>query len=300
MILGTAGYMSPEQARGKPVDKRADIWAFGVVLYEMLTGRRAFQGETASDSIAKILEREPDWQLLPPHTPAIVRKLLRDCLKKEVRERLQAIGDARVTLQELIADPDAFVVETEIVNYPLWKKILPWAVAPLLFIAAWLVKPAPKLAERASEKFEISLPAGMTLSSDMMFLAKNRGSIPKDLGINTVFFKDKRKPEDIIEEVDVPVVNAEENYKFKHDPAGSFKIMVEDRQIKAVHYLKTIPQIAVKGNTAKAVYDEIIKMGLISRVEHASYLGSELEKAEIASKVGKKYIQDFPLFRYIY
>ncbi len=140
----------------------------------------------------------------------------------------------------------------------------------------------------------------LAMSSDMMFLAKNRGSIPKDLGINTVFFKDKRKPEDIIEEVDVPVVNAEENYKFKHDPAGSFKIMVEDRQIKAVHYLKTIPQIAVKGNTAKAVYDEIIKMGLISRVEHASYLGSELEKAEIASKVGKKYIQDFPLFRYIY
>jgi dihydropteroate synthase-like protein len=140
----------------------------------------------------------------------------------------------------------------------------------------------------------------LAMSSDMMFLAKNRGSIPKDLGINMVLFKDKGKPEDIIEDVDVPVVNAEENYKFKHDPAGSFKIMVEDRQIKAVHYLKMVPQIAVKGNTAKAVYDEIIKMGLISRVEHATYLGSELEKAEIAVKVSKKYIQDFPLFKNIY
>jgi dihydropteroate synthase-like protein len=140
----------------------------------------------------------------------------------------------------------------------------------------------------------------LSITSDMMFLAKNRGSIPKDLGINMVLFKDKRKPEFIIEDIDVPVVNAEENYKFKHDPAGSFKIMVEDGQITAVHYLKMKPQIVVKGKTAKAVYDEILKRGLISRMEHASYLGSELERAEIASKVGKSYIQDFPLFKKIY
>jgi len=140
----------------------------------------------------------------------------------------------------------------------------------------------------------------LSITSDMMFLAKNRGSIPKDLGINMVLFKDKRKLEHITESIDVPVVDAEENYKFKHDPAGSFKIMVENGQIKAVHYLKMEPQIAVIGKTAKAVYDEILKLGLISRMEHATYLGSELERAEIASKTGKNYIQDFPLFKKIY
>jgi dihydropteroate synthase-like protein len=140
----------------------------------------------------------------------------------------------------------------------------------------------------------------LSITSDMMFLAKNRGSIPKDLGINMVLFKDKRKLEHITESIDVPVVDAEENYKFKHDPAGSFKIMVENGQIKAVHYLKMEPQIAVIGKTAKAVYDEILKRGLISRMEHATYLGSELERAEIASKTGKNYIQDFPLFKKIY
>jgi dihydropteroate synthase-like protein len=140
----------------------------------------------------------------------------------------------------------------------------------------------------------------LSITSDMMFLAKNIGSIPKDLGINMVLFKDKRKPQPIIESIDVPIVDAEENYRFKHDPAGSFKIMVEDEQIKAVHYLKMEPQIMIRGETAKAVYDEILKRGLISRMEHATYLGSELERAEIASKVGKNYIQDFPLFKKIY
>ena len=95
------------------------------------------------------------------------------------------------------------------------------------------------------------------------------------------------------------MIDAEEDPKFSHDPAGSFKIMVEDGQIKAVHYIKMEPQIAVRGNTAKSVYDEILKRGLISRMEHASYLGSELEKAEIAAKLGKNYVQDFPLFRKI-
>ena len=140
----------------------------------------------------------------------------------------------------------------------------------------------------------------LAISSDMMFLAKNRGSIPKDLGINLVLFKDKRKIDGIIEDVDVPLVEAEEDYKFQQDPAGSFKIMVENGHIKAVHYLKMVPQIAVKGETAKAVYDEILRRGLISKLEHATYLGSELEKAEIASKVGKNYVQDFPLFTRIY
>src|SRR5262249_52335239 len=79
VILGTAAYMSPEQARGKPLDKRTDIWSFGCLLFEMLTGRLAFPGETVSDTIAAVLERAPDWQLLPPSTPARIQWLLRRC-----------------------------------------------------------------------------------------------------------------------------------------------------------------------------------------------------------------------------
>ena len=95
IILGTAAYMSPEQARGKPVDKRTDIWAFGCVLYEMLTGRAAFAGETVSDTIAAILEREPGWDALPATTPPSVTNLLRRCLDKDPKRRLRDIGDVR-------------------------------------------------------------------------------------------------------------------------------------------------------------------------------------------------------------
>ena len=87
VIIGTAAYMSPEQARGRQVDKRADLWAFGAVLYEMLTGRPAFSGETVSDTIAAVLEHEPDWAALPADVPSSVRTLIRRCLAKDRRQR---------------------------------------------------------------------------------------------------------------------------------------------------------------------------------------------------------------------
>jgi eukaryotic-like serine/threonine-protein kinase len=105
VILGTAAYMSPEQARGKPVDRRADIWAFGVVLYEMLAGKRLFHGETTSDTLAAVLTREPDWALLPVETPLRIRELLRRCLTRDPHERLRDIGDARITLKDAPALP---------------------------------------------------------------------------------------------------------------------------------------------------------------------------------------------------
>ena len=102
-ILGTGAYMSPEQTRGRPVDKRTDIWAFGCVLFEMLAGRTPFAGETMSDVIAAILEREPDWEALPPRTPPRIRQLLGRCLDKDHRHRLRDIGDARLELRETLA-----------------------------------------------------------------------------------------------------------------------------------------------------------------------------------------------------
>jgi Tol biopolymer transport system component len=107
MILGTAAYMSPEQAKGKAVDRRTDIWAFGVVLWEMLTGRRMYDGETAAEILARVIEREPDLNALPASTPPSIRFLLERCLTKDPRNRLQAIGEARIALTRAIADPDA-------------------------------------------------------------------------------------------------------------------------------------------------------------------------------------------------
>ena len=105
LLLGTAAYMSPEQARGKPVDKRADIWAFGVVLFEMLTGKRLFAGETVSDTLASILKEEPDWTLLPADTPRKLSDLLHRCLRRDVRNRLHDIGDARIEIEETLGEP---------------------------------------------------------------------------------------------------------------------------------------------------------------------------------------------------
>src|SRR3954452_5206089 len=100
MIMGTAAYMSQEQARGAAVDERADIWAFGVVLFEMLTGRMLFGGETVSDTLAAVLKTDPDWSVLPAETPVAIRRLLRRCIERDRKRRLQDIGDARLEIEE--------------------------------------------------------------------------------------------------------------------------------------------------------------------------------------------------------
>ena len=103
VILGTPGYLSPEQARGKEVDKRTDIWSFGCVLFEMLTGKQTFAGDTVSDMVAAILTREVDWRELPPNTPGTIRELLSRCLQKNPRQRLRDIGDARLEIEDVLA-----------------------------------------------------------------------------------------------------------------------------------------------------------------------------------------------------
>ena len=104
-IVGTAAYMGPEQARGKRIDKRADIWAFGCVLYEMLTGRQAFEGEHLTDFVVAVMTKEPDWAALPASMPPRIVELLQRCLKKDPRERLRDIGDARTELEDALKDP---------------------------------------------------------------------------------------------------------------------------------------------------------------------------------------------------
>jgi len=117
LVIGTAAYMSPEQARGHSVDKRTDIWAFGCMLFEMLSRSRAFSGPTTSDTIAAILQREPDWRALPPHTPPNLRRLLERCLQKDVRHRLRDIGDAHDYLADSAATSEAAAPATR------WRSI---------------------------------------------------------------------------------------------------------------------------------------------------------------------------------
>ncbi len=139
VILGTAAYMSPEQARGKPLDKRTDIWSFGCVLYECLGGRRPFDGETATDLIAKILEREPDWENLPPATPPVVRALIQRCLKKDRRERLRDIGEAWVVLNGALSGELSGLALTGYDSRPAAspaRRLVPWVLAGVMTIVS--------------------------------------------------------------------------------------------------------------------------------------------------------------------
>ena len=128
VILGTPAYMSPEQARGRAVDKRSDVWAFGCVLFEMLAGVRLFGGADATESIAAIVRAEPDWGKLPPGTPAAIRRLLRRCLTKDPRERLTDIGVARLEIRDALTPPFADADQPAL---PPGRPRLPWIVAAL-------------------------------------------------------------------------------------------------------------------------------------------------------------------------
>ena len=161
MILGTAAYMSPEQAKGKPVDKRADIWAFGCVLYEVLTGQRAFQGDGVSDTLAKVIEREPDFSALPPSTPPALRKVLVRCLEKPLKRRLRDIGDALVELDDaaqpaVVGSPAAAPVTRQ---SPFWRLAMPLVAtlvvgATVATVAVWmLMRPDPPTVTR----FQVTL-----------------------------------------------------------------------------------------------------------------------------------------------
>jgi serine/threonine protein kinase len=151
VILGTAAYMSPEQAKGKSVDKRADIWAFGCILYECLTGKRAFEGETVTETLAAILRGEPDWNRLPPNLHTRISLLLERCLEKHSKDRYGVISDARVDIQKVLADPSGVLVKPLTADTPQKKlrTILPWIAITALFcliiagIAGWMLKPSP-------------------------------------------------------------------------------------------------------------------------------------------------------------
>jgi serine/threonine protein kinase len=172
VILGTAAYMSPEQARGKAVDKRADIWAFGCVLYEMLTGRSLFTGDDVSQTLARILERQPDFSALPPNLHPRIRLLLERCLEKEVRNRCSGISDGRVEIQKARADPGGVLAQplTAAEHGSKLRMIIPWVAAAVILtliivgLAFWKLKPTPPSEPRRIIRFDYQLPEGQRLS----------------------------------------------------------------------------------------------------------------------------------------
>ncbi len=178
VILGTAAYMSPEQARGQAVDKRADIWAFGVVLYEMLAGKQAFTGDTISDVLASVLKNDIGWEVLPAKLPHRIRNLLRRCLQGERRKRLQAIGEARITIEEYLEDPtrDA-AAERGAAEFPgaAWRRVLPWTAVGLLAVVVTLqivsTLREPTNAPTKSARFSVNLPEDTSLAVDDLAVA---------------------------------------------------------------------------------------------------------------------------------
>ncbi len=173
VILGTAAYMSPEQARGKPVDKRTDIWSFGCILYECLTGEQLFSGETISDTIARILEREPNWSALPAATPATVRHLLQRCLEKDPKKRLRDIGDARLELEEALASRSSgaklAAAPAGVPAAPAGARGIPWwtvvigaAIGAVLALILWNIGSGARHGSRAGTgvaHLSVGLPA---------------------------------------------------------------------------------------------------------------------------------------------
>jgi len=173
-ILGTAAYMAPEQARGKPVDRRADIWAFGVLLYEMLTGSQAFGGDTVTDVIAAVVTRDPDWDTLPSDTPAAVRRLLSRCLRKDPRQRQPDIASVRLELSE-IGTGSSLDAPAPLVAAPVAtgaRRMLPLpalAIGAVALLAAgalagWLARQRP--APPAVIEFEVGPPPGTSFYLD--------------------------------------------------------------------------------------------------------------------------------------
>jgi serine/threonine protein kinase/Tol biopolymer transport system component len=163
VILGTAAYMSPEQARGKAVDKRADIWAFGCVLFEMLTGRAAFSGGDVTDILAAVIRAEPEWSNLPAKLHGRLREALERCLKKELKDRYHDISDVRADIQKVLTDPSGVLVQPVATTVPQskFRKMAPWIVAVLgiviVGVAVWMLRPQEP---RQTMRFQYELPEG--------------------------------------------------------------------------------------------------------------------------------------------
>ena len=247
VILGTAAYMSPEQATGSAVDKRSDVWAFGVVLWEMLTGRRIFEGETVSHTLAFVITKEPDWNAIPPDTPPSIRRLLRRCLEKDRKRRLPDIASAQMEIDDAGATASSDVA-VQIPASPSappgtsWQRALPWAVAAIataglaIVVALWAPwqTPPPVLPVRVSGELGVNAligspgapAANLAISPDGTTLA----FVAADAGLSQVQLYMRRL--DRLQSTAVPGTNNARDPFFS--PDGEWVAFFADGKLKKV------------------------------------------------------------------
>ena len=224
-ILGTAAYMSPEQARGRKVDKRTDTWAFGCLLYELLTGKQAFGGEDVTDILASVVKSEPDWEALPAATPPSIRQLLRRCLQKDRTQRLHAAGDARIEIEQALRKPEPVQVSGPVQQEQRQAR-MPVLLAGALLIAviaslvAWnFTRPEPP-APPSPKRFVINLPETDRIDADGIALSPD-GKTLVYIGIRDGVQQLYRRSMDQLEAVPIPATDgAEYPVFFARRPVG--------------------------------------------------------------------------------
>ena len=191
IVLGTAAYMSPEQARGREVDKRTDIWSFGLVLFEMLTGKRMYAGKSFNETLAAVIHQEPSLEELPQDTPWKIRELVERCLRKDSRMRLRDMGDARIAIEECLAGGPPTSEQSLVVPVatPLWRRAVPWMAVLLMAMLAWWVRADTPVPQKPMSRWELPAESGervfsgyrhaVSLSPDgtrLAFVSKNRAA----------------------------------------------------------------------------------------------------------------------------
>ena len=244
VILGTAAYMSPEQARGKPVDRRADIWAFGCVLFEMLAGRKTFDGgDTVSDAVAAILKSEPDWNAIPAATPPYIRRLLRRCLQKDPQKRLPHIGLARLEIDEgdVDAPPAPGVAASRVTTAPLWRRSPAVAVIALLVgaLGIWAGRYLTRQAPVVVARFPI------TLGPEQNFTGQGRRPIAiSPDGTEIAYVADRKLFRRSLSDLDAHLLV---NMDTRLGPPTNPVFSPDGRSIAYVSEDKTLKRVAVGG-----------------------------------------------------
>ena len=238
VIMGTAAYMSPEQARGKTVDKRADIWAFGVVLYEMLTGQRPFKGRDVSEGLAAAMMKEPDWPALPANLPAPLGRLLRRCLVKEPGDRLRDVGDARAELRDVLDAPPTTnaggIPAVPVAQPARWRQALPWVAGLLLAVitglAVWTLTRPPAAPAASPSRFTVVPPPGVQLTGNVRLSSDGRTLIFNGVrdGLSQVYLR----PLDQLEAL--PVRGTEGTFMLGRSPDGQWLLVADAGTMKRV------------------------------------------------------------------
>jgi hypothetical protein len=248
IIQGTVPYMSPEQARGKAVDQRTDIWALGCVLYEMLTARQAFAGETASDTIAAILDREPDWRLLPDATPAPLRRLLQRCLEKDPQRRLHHGADVRIEIEDLLAPSQSAAADSapRALRYAL--PLILAAVLATALAAVFVTQKASAPPQGAIARFTITLPPDITLRDPMALSPDGRTLVYT--GVSPDGSRLYRRVLDALESV--AIGGTEGGARPFFSPDGTSIGFVSNRELRRIPLEGGVPVTVYEGNVSHA------------------------------------------------